>query len=186
MARRPNVRSSFTALLSLALVLALAACGAAVDPDGLTETEQEIVGDDGSGETTYDAPPTIGGEPVTEDDLADGIPDGAVLEGDFSGWDFSGMNFSNVSLAGAKFDGALFVGTKFSGSTLRRGSFVGADFTRARLMGSDLSYGDFTRAIFTDALMPGESFQRTGATFDDARWTDGVTVCAVGSVGDCR
>lgn len=178
--------SSHIAFTSLALVLALAACGAAVDPDALGETEQEIVGGETPGDTTYDAPPTIDGEPATEDDLADGIPDDAVLEGDFSGWDFSGMNFSNVSLAGAKFDGALFVGTKFSGSTLRYGSFVGADFTSARLVGSDLAFGDFTRATPTEAQMPGESFKRAGATFDDARWTDGVTICAVGSVGDCN
>ena len=58
MARHPNVRSPFIAFTSLALVLALAACGAAVDPDALGETEQEIVGGETPGDTTYDAPPS--------------------------------------------------------------------------------------------------------------------------------
>jgi hypothetical protein len=213
MERHPNVRPSFTALLALGLVLALAACGSVLDT-AIVEGDQEIetivdVVEPGTpgdvdapgeteapegaapplpsdGDTTYDQPPTIDGQPVTEEDLADGIPDGAVLEGDFSGWDFSDMDFKNVIMSGARFDGAKFIRTKFSGSVLHYGSFIGADFTGARLMGADLSYGNFTRAIFTDAVMPGESFKRYGAIFDGATWTDGVRVCLVGSIGDCN
>jgi uncharacterized protein YjbI with pentapeptide repeats len=194
MERHPIVRPLFTALLALGLVFALAACGSALDAAIVEDGQGEAIVDlpdgaptvPGEGSTTYDQPPTIDGVPVTEGDLEDGLPDGAVLEGDFSGWDFGGLHFKNVSLNGAKFDGAGFVGTKFSGSTLHHGSFVGADFTGASFMGADLSYGNFSTATFTNASMPGGSFARHQAIFDGATWTDGVRICAVPSIGDCN
>ena len=186
MERHPIVRPLVSSLLVVGLVFALAACGGVLDPDLLPEVEQEIIETD-PGETTYDQPPTVDGEPVTEEDIEDVLEDagpGTVLEGDFSGFDLDGMDLSGFVLNGGMFDGASFVGTKLNGAEMRHGSFVGADFTNARLQGADMSYGDFTRAIFIGAEIPGESFKTTGSIFDSAIWTHGQ-VCAPTSIGTC-
>lgn len=192
----------WTLFAILALVFALAACGSAVVPGELEDDQAPIedVVDDGAPdgeqpggpstpdevENTYDEPPMIDGEPVTEEDIQDRDLDGAILTGDFSGFDFSGMDLANAILAGAKFDGANFTGAKFNGVKAWHGSFVGANFTDARLAGADLSYGIFDGAIFTRAQMPGNSFKMVGASFTGATWVDGETVCANPSVGGCN
>ena len=132
-------------------------------------------------------PPTIDGEPVDQgviDDMDDF--DDKVFRGDFSDLDFSGKVLDKAILAGAKFDRSKFSGVRFNGVKAWHASFIGADFTNAHFAGADLSYGIFKDATFTGAAMPGGSFTTVGATFDGARWVNGVKICAEGSVGTCN
>lgn len=193
MERHPTIRMLFTLTLTLGLVFALSACGSVLDADALLEDVDQIEtitegpADEEGSETTDVQPPTVDGEPVTEEDIEDvleGAGPGTELEGDFSGFDFDGMDLSGFVLNGGIFDGASFVGAKLNGAEMRYGSFVGADFTNARLQGADMSYGNFTLAIFLGAEMPGESFKTTGAIFDRATWTLGEN-CAATSIGNC-
>jgi len=203
MERHPFARPLISLFVLAALVLASSACGGITDADALLEDVDQIEtiteepgdgeapatlpADEEGGETSYDQPPTVDGEPVTDEDIKDVLEDagpGTVLEGDFSGFEFDDMDLSGFVLNGGKFDGASFVRTKLNGAEMRYGSFVGADFTSARLQGADMSYGNFTQAIFLGAEMPGESFKTTGAIFDSATWTHGQT-CAAASIGTC-
>lgn len=55
----------------------------------------------------------------------------------------------------------------------------GADLSRSNLTGTDLSYANLTGADLNGTNL-------TGADLSFATWIDGVTICAINSVGCCR
>ncbi len=115
---------------------------------------------------------------------------GAKLRGSrFSRADLSGVNLSKADahrvkfltakLKGVNFDGARLTEADFTKADLSGASFVGADLRRARLFRADLRGANLTNAKMTDADM-------LNADLSGATWTDGKTICAEGSLGQCN
>lgn len=101
----------------------------------------------------------------------------------------NGSNLSNVdahrtkfisaSLAKGIFDGARLIEADFTKADLRDASFVRTDLRRARLFRSNLRGANFTDAKMTAADL-------LNADLSGATWVDGETVCAEGSIGQCK
>jgi len=123
--------------------------------------------------------------------------------------DLKGQNLSESHLADASFERAdlsganligvvathgKFISTVMEKATLDSGNFAESDFTKADLRGASLRQTDLRRAHFFRADLRGADLSgaRTqGADFlnadlSGATWTDGVRVCAEGSVGQCE
>jgi uncharacterized protein YjbI with pentapeptide repeats len=122
--------------------------------------------------------------------------------------------FSGVDLTGARLKDSRFTRTDFSGANLsdadlRRAKFIDANMAGVKLDGARLAGADFTKADLSGASMRGVDLARTqlqranlrGADLTDARlyetdmleadlsgatWIDGKTVCAEGSISQCR
>jgi uncharacterized protein YjbI with pentapeptide repeats len=125
-----------------------------------------------------------------------------------------GRNLGEVDLTGAKLRGARFNRADLQNSTLdqadgRRTKFVSAMLKGVRFEGANLTEADFTKADLTGASFKGANLRRarlfravlrgadlTGARLQaadllkadlsGARWTDGETVCAEGSISQCK
>ncbi len=123
-------------------------------------------------------------------------------------------NFSGVDLKGAKLRDARFHRSILDGSNLsvvdaHRAKFISAympkitfdfahltesDFTKANLQGASLINADLRRTRFFRANLRGANLsgaRLTGADFlnadlSGATWIDGKTVCAEGSIGQCK
>jgi uncharacterized protein YjbI with pentapeptide repeats len=127
---------------------------------------------------------------------------------------FDGLKFSGVDLTDARLRDASFFRVELSGSNLTkvdatRAKFVNADMRQAVFDAAKLFETDFTKADLTGASFTGADLRRArlfrsilrGANFAGARlggadltradlsgatWTDGIRVCAEGSVGRCN
>ncbi len=127
----------------------------------------------------------------------------------FPSRDFSGADLSRARLKYGRFIRGIFVETnmteadarrtKFMSANLQKVKFVkarlnGADFSNADLSGADLSDSDLTSTQFQKANLRGANFaganmrgtQLREADLSGATWTDGKSVCAEGSLGQCR
>ena len=107
----------------------------------------------------------------------------------FNRTELSGSDLSGIDGHRAKFITARLVGTRFDGAKLTEADFTKADLTGASFRGADMRRSRFFRATlrnadFTDARMNGADLLK--ADLSGATWTDGVTVCAEGSVGQCK
>jgi len=95
------------------------------------------------------------------------------------GVDAANGRFLSADLTGADLTDATLRAADFTRATMRDAKLIGADLRRARLFRADLTGADLTGA---DLL--GADF--TGTILDGVRWTDGIRLCAVGSVGSCQ
>ena len=98
---------------------------------------------------------------------------------DLSGIDGHRAKFITARLLGVSFDGAKLTEADFTKADLTGASFRGADMRRARFFRATLRKADLTDARMTDADL-------LKADLSGATWTDGVTVCAEGSIGQCN
>ena len=115
---------------------------------------------------------------------------GSVLrEASFARADLSGSKLAEIDgrrvkfftayLADTVFDGARMIEADFTRADLRGSSFRGADLRRVRFFRAQLKGADFTGARLDGADLL--SANLTGAT-----WTDGKTICAKDSIGQCN
>lgn len=123
---------------------------------------------------------------------------------DFSRHDLSGARLRETSFQRArlvetvlsKVDGyrVRFVSAVLTGARLDDGLFSDADFTKADLGGASLARADLRRARFYHASLRGADLtgaktlgaELLNADLSGARWTDGKTICAEGSLGQCN
>ena len=115
---------------------------------------------------------------------------GAKLkDGRFTRANFSNSNLSLIDGRRAKFidatarktnfEGARLSGADFTKADLSEASFKNADLYRAQLQGAKLRGADFSGANTANADM-------LDADLSGARWVDGKTICAPGSIGQCK
>ena len=115
---------------------------------------------------------------------------GATLrDGRFARADLSGATLVRADARRAKFFTATLVNVDFTAARLAEADFTKADLTgavfrqadlrRARLFRAVLRNADFTEARMRDADL-------LDADLSGARWVDGKTICAEGSIGQCN
>ncbi len=97
----------------------------------------------------------------------------------FSKVDGYRAKFYTAKMAKAKFDGARLAEADFSKADLEGASFKGTDLRRTRFFGTNLRGADFTGAKLRGADL-------FTADLSGATWTNGKTVCAEGSIGQCN
>lgn len=118
---------------------------------------------------------------------------------DLSGARLRETSFQRANLAGtlmSKADGyrARFISADMRAARLDEGLFSDADFTKADLSGASLARADIRRARFFHAILRGadltgaktQGAELITADLSGARWTDGQTICAEGSLGQCN
>lgn len=121
--------------------------------------------------------------------VGDDLTGARLRETSFLRSDLSGANLRKVDGYRVRFINAVLKGTK-----LDDGLFSDADFTKADLTGASLVRADLRRARFFHASLRGADLTEAktlGADFlnadlSGARWTDGVRICAEGSMGQCN
>lgn len=116
------------------------------------------------------------------------LSDAKLKDGRFTQVDFSGSNLSGIDGRRAKFIAAVARKSNFDDARL-----IGADFTEANLSQATLKNANLYGAQLQSAVLRGADL--TGANLDNAsmayadlsgaRWTDGKTICAEGSIGQC-
>lgn len=127
---------------------------------------------------------------VSERTLEDvDLSDAVLRDSSFIRSNLKGATLTGIDGRGAKFIAADLEGADLSGSILRE-----VDFTKANLSGTDLSgadlrgaklfRADLKGAILTDARMDEVDLWR--ADLSGATWTDGETICAENSTGQCK
>ena len=107
----------------------------------------------------------------------------------FNRTQLSGSNLSEIDGHRAKFITSRLLGVRFDGAKLTEADFTKADLTGASFRGADMRRARLFRATMrnvdlTDALMTGADLLK--ADLSGATWTDGTTVCAEGSIGQCN
>jgi uncharacterized protein YjbI with pentapeptide repeats len=110
--------------------------------------------------------------------------DAQLMRADFTGArlakvDATRAKFNATTLTGADFSGARLQEAEFSNAAAERAVFKGADLRSAKFVDADLKGADFT-----GALLRATDFFR--ADLSGARWIDGKTICAAGSIGSCQ
>jgi uncharacterized protein YjbI with pentapeptide repeats len=115
---------------------------------------------------------------------------GAVLrDASFKRADLSAANLSGADARRAKFVSAVLHETRFDDANLVQADLTKADLIGASLRNVDLTRARLFRADLSDADLTGARLQGAdllNADFSGATWTDGMTVCAHGSVGQCN
>jgi uncharacterized protein YjbI with pentapeptide repeats len=126
--------------------------------------------------------------------------DGSDLTGaDLRGADLRDSSFKRSDLTDAvladiqgrrsKFVSSVLENADFSGAELVQADFTSADltgakFVRASLRGARLYDANLRGADLSQTVLDGADLLR--ANFSGARWTDGRTICAEGSIGRCH
>jgi uncharacterized protein YjbI with pentapeptide repeats len=87
--------------------------------------------------------------------------------------------FISASMSNIVFDNAHLTESDFTKADLHGASFARADLRRTRLFRANLR-----GANFFGARMTGADFLK--ADLSGATWVDGKTVCAEGSIGQCK
>lgn len=123
---------------------------------------------------------------------------------DFSRHDLTGARLRETSFQRSRLAGAIlvnvdawrvrFISANLTGAKLDGGQFSDADFTKADLGGASLAGADIRRVRFFRASLRGADLsgaKTQGAEFVEAdlsgaKWTDGKTICAEGSLGQCN
>lgn len=125
---------------------------------------------------------------------------GVNLAGQYlAGLELSGKNFSGAELYGANLSYSSLINTNLVNANLMTANLVGVNLNGASLMGADLSFADLstsdlsnanlTTADLTGANLTGVDLTTaniTGTDLSYAIWTDGVKICAQGSIGQCN
>ncbi len=89
----------------------------------------------------------------------------------------------------AKFVSAVLTGVQFDNANLTEADFTKADLSGASFKDANLRSARLFRAILKDADFTGARLQAAdllNADLSGARWTDGETVCAEGSISQCK
>ncbi len=107
----------------------------------------------------------------------------------FNRADLSNSNLSRIEGRRTKFITAHLVGTRFDNASLTEADFTKANLTGASFRGANLERARLFRTIlrdadFTNAVMSGVDL--LNADLSGAIWSDGVTVCAESSLGQCK
>ena len=123
---------------------------------------------------------------------------------DFTGHDLTGARIRETSFQRSQLKGAVlvkvdgyrvrFISAFLVGARLDDGQFADSDFTKADLNGASLVRADLRRARFFHASLRGADLtgaktlgaELLNADLSGARWTDGKTICAEGSLGQCN
>jgi len=103
--------------------------------------------------------------------------------------DLSGANLSKMDARRAKFLNARLVGARLDGANLTEADFTKADLSGASLKGAILRGTHLFRANLRGADFTGARLARAdllNADLSGAIWTDGKTVCAEGSISQCK
>jgi uncharacterized protein YjbI with pentapeptide repeats len=111
-----------------------------------------------------------------------------LREAFFSRADLSGANLEAIDGRRARFTTANLANANLENARLLEADFTKAVLTGANLRGADLRGSLFFRADLRKADLTGAQIGRTGfqkADLSGARWIDGKTVCAEGSIGQC-
>ncbi|CAK0741056.1 Pentapeptide repeat family protein [uncultured Gammaproteobacteria bacterium] len=115
---------------------------------------------------------------------------GAMLrDATFQRSDLSGSTLTNADAYRAKFVSAILNGVIFDGARLTEVDFTRADLAGASLRNADLRAARLVNADLRKANLTGARLDRAdlrNAELAGAIWTDGVKVCAEGSVGQCN
>lgn len=115
---------------------------------------------------------------------------GAKLKGGrFTNVDFSRTNFSEVDGRRAKFIDTIARKAKFDGARLTGADFTKADLSEASFKNADLYGAQLQEAVLRGADLTGakiDSADMSRADLSGARWIDGKTICAEGSIGQCK
>ena len=125
-------------------------------------------------------------------------------ERNLSGVDLSGARLRDARFHRSTLDGsnlsavdahrAKFISASMPKTTFDRARLTESDFTKANLQDASLAQTDLRRTRFFRANLRGAdltSARLTGADFLNAdlsgvTWIDGKTVCAEGSIGQCK
>ena len=121
--------------------------------------------------------------------VGDDLTQARLRETSFQRSNLSGANLTRVDAYRVRFISAALKGAK-----LDEGVFAEADFTKADLSGTSLVRADLRRARFFHASLRGADMTGAktlgadllNADLSGARWTDGVHICAEGSLGQCN
>ncbi len=112
------------------------------------------------------------------------LKDGRVMRSDFTGGDLGGIDGRR-----AKFIDAVLVGASLEKARLSGADFTKADLSKASLKGADLFDAQLQNAVLRGADLTDARLDRAnlaGADLSGATWIDGETICAEGSVGQCK
>ena len=117
------------------------------------------------------------------------LEDARLSNSSFSRADLSGANMRNIDGRRAKFVSANLAGVNLAGAILREADFTSSNLSKANLTGADLRdaamfRADLREANLTGARLDGADFLM--ADLSGATWTNGTTVCAEGSLGQCK
>jgi uncharacterized protein YjbI with pentapeptide repeats len=107
----------------------------------------------------------------------------------FSRTDLQNSILDQVDGRRAKFVSAMLKGVRFEGANLTEADFTKADLTGASFRNANLRGARLFRAILRGADLTGARLQAADllrADLSGARWTDGETVCAEGSISQCK
>jgi uncharacterized protein YjbI with pentapeptide repeats len=112
-----------------------------------------------------------------------------LRDGRFTRADFSNANLSGIDGRRAKFIDAVARKTSFEGARLSGADFTNADLAEANFKNADLYRAQFQGANLRGVNLTGakiESADMADADLSGARWIDGKTICAEGSIGQCK
>lgn len=112
-----------------------------------------------------------------------------LIDTNFQRSDLSGADLSNVYARGATFISSTMKGANLKDADLRSSDLTKAVLDGSDLTGADLRYTRLFRASLRDVNLTGARLDRADllkADFSGATWTDGKTICAEGSIGQCN
>ncbi len=107
----------------------------------------------------------------------------------FTRGDLSGANFTGADGRRAKFVTTVAKGAIFDEAYLTEADLTKADLTGASLRKTDLRRAKLFRAILREADLSGARLGGADllkADLSGALWTDGKTICAEDSIGQCK
>ncbi len=123
-------------------------------------------------------------------EFADSVLTKAKLkDGRFTRTDFTGSDLGGIDGRRAKFMDAVLVGASLEKARLSGADFTKADLSKASLKGADLFDAQLQNAVLRGADLTDARLNRAnlaGADLSGATWIDGETICAEGSVGQCK
>jgi uncharacterized protein YjbI with pentapeptide repeats len=112
-----------------------------------------------------------------------------LRDSSFNRADLSKSRLVDINGFGVKFLSTNLQNAVLDGARLEAADFTKADMTGASLKDADLRRASLFRAILKNSNLAGVQMRDTNTSFADfsgATWIDGKTVCAEGSIGNCR
>lgn len=121
-------------------------------------------------------------------------PDTQCPRADLRNADLTEAVLMRANLRGAQLDGADLRGADLTSGNLSQASLRGADLSGAILRGVDFNRSDLSGTILQGANLALSNLQAArldgtmleGANLLGATWLDGRSLCAPGSIGECR
>ncbi|MGF1476943.1 MAG: pentapeptide repeat-containing protein [Geminicoccaceae bacterium] len=113
---------------------------------------------------------------------------GMLRDASFKRSDLTGAILDGIEAQRAKFVSAVANEASFEDANLVMADFTSAELNGASFRGANLLRARFFRADLRNADLTGAQLRETDflkAQLEGARWIDGKTICAEGSVGRC-